>query len=435
MEFVMTPTPHSATIAQAIAALEPDDDELIDLVRVVLGRRFPRCRECADNDGTCPHSSLPCDVWKKLERIAKSLRSLASLRSLGPAPAENINRNEISGPEIGEALRTACSYTEVGAGDGETFIVSAPTPATMRKALQQFLARRVVAPPPAESADHETACLSAVALSDPKSTDDVAIALAAFFSDIDVEVPGGKEILQNYIAAPSYREAMGWALKAVREHHAALPRAAAPARAGQMSEPNKDLSNLRKVIEFADGLYSGTNNHRDQVIDEIVSFAQSLDDNLCSIITQSRADSAPAPADQSGVGLGLSSEELRRIDPINPEFIDALEEVNRRDGDAGRNKLAHDILNDHCACYAEYYPSKSCEDEQAAVSEMLRKASPDLSPSDREIALGAMREAEICLTSIASDSCSAESFLAVHQPERVNRTLTAAITKLEGDRR
>jgi hypothetical protein len=46
---------------------------LLDKVQQVLTRRFPRCRECADNDGICPDSGLPCDLGAAFDDVRKSL--------------------------------------------------------------------------------------------------------------------------------------------------------------------------------------------------------------------------------------------------------------------------------------------------------------------------------------------------------------------------
>jgi len=37
-------------------------DELWSKIKDVLARRFPVCRDCADECGTCPNSGLPCDL-------------------------------------------------------------------------------------------------------------------------------------------------------------------------------------------------------------------------------------------------------------------------------------------------------------------------------------------------------------------------------------
>jgi hypothetical protein len=43
----------------------------------ILGDR-PRCRDCADHDGTCPHSSLPCDPTAAAIATALAAESRAS---------------------------------------------------------------------------------------------------------------------------------------------------------------------------------------------------------------------------------------------------------------------------------------------------------------------------------------------------------------------
>lgn len=40
-------------------------------IRDVLYRRFPRCRDCADENGTCPASGLPCDLDEAIKGIGK----------------------------------------------------------------------------------------------------------------------------------------------------------------------------------------------------------------------------------------------------------------------------------------------------------------------------------------------------------------------------
>jgi len=40
----------------------------IDKLSCVFGRRFPRCRDCADNAGDCPESGLPCE-WPNFTMV------------------------------------------------------------------------------------------------------------------------------------------------------------------------------------------------------------------------------------------------------------------------------------------------------------------------------------------------------------------------------
>jgi hypothetical protein len=50
-------------------------------VQEVLSRRFPRCHDCADFDGTCPSSGLPCDLWSAFGNVRAALTSAAQVRA------------------------------------------------------------------------------------------------------------------------------------------------------------------------------------------------------------------------------------------------------------------------------------------------------------------------------------------------------------------
>lgn len=43
--------------------------EFVEGLRNALYRRFPRCRDCADDGPICPHSSLPCDLASHFDKL------------------------------------------------------------------------------------------------------------------------------------------------------------------------------------------------------------------------------------------------------------------------------------------------------------------------------------------------------------------------------
>lgn len=45
----------------------------LDKVHDVLARRFPFCRDCADEDGTCPSSGLPCDLQAAFDNVKATI--------------------------------------------------------------------------------------------------------------------------------------------------------------------------------------------------------------------------------------------------------------------------------------------------------------------------------------------------------------------------
>ena len=53
-------------------------------LREVFARRFPRCRDCADEAGVCPHSGLPCEFDSMLLPTAAA--------DTVPVPRELIDR-------------------------------------------------------------------------------------------------------------------------------------------------------------------------------------------------------------------------------------------------------------------------------------------------------------------------------------------------------
>ena len=58
-------------IDRALAASQAAmTDAFLMKVRDVLARRFPRCHDCADHDGTCPSSGLPCDLDAAFAAVA-----------------------------------------------------------------------------------------------------------------------------------------------------------------------------------------------------------------------------------------------------------------------------------------------------------------------------------------------------------------------------
>ena len=70
------------------AAMSGDDlarDQLIRDLRAVFLPR-PRCRDCADNDGTCPHDGRLCDPYHELKPLAQE--ALAELESTAARLAE-----------------------------------------------------------------------------------------------------------------------------------------------------------------------------------------------------------------------------------------------------------------------------------------------------------------------------------------------------------
>lgn len=70
--------PHEAVSEEWIlAALD-----FLDRARKVFACRFPRCRDCADHDGECPSSGLPCE-WPDTNVIRTALRESGTVSSDG----------------------------------------------------------------------------------------------------------------------------------------------------------------------------------------------------------------------------------------------------------------------------------------------------------------------------------------------------------------
>jgi hypothetical protein len=65
----MTDTPTTALLSSREAI-----EAFIAKVYEVLCRRFPRCRECADEAGTCPDSGLPCDLTAAFSEVLAAIR-------------------------------------------------------------------------------------------------------------------------------------------------------------------------------------------------------------------------------------------------------------------------------------------------------------------------------------------------------------------------
>lgn len=98
--------------------------KLLDKVRDVLARRFPRCRDCADFNGTCPQSGLPCDLTKEFTSIKTllapppqaaeaSVGQKSELADLIKAAEENGDLNDFS-PRQRRALAVAPPPPEIG---------------------------------------------------------------------------------------------------------------------------------------------------------------------------------------------------------------------------------------------------------------------------------------------------------------------------------
>lgn len=58
--------PRAATMPSEVSAF------LLN-VRSVLARRFPRCRDCADDGPICPSSGLPCDLDKAFREVSRAV--------------------------------------------------------------------------------------------------------------------------------------------------------------------------------------------------------------------------------------------------------------------------------------------------------------------------------------------------------------------------
>lgn len=48
-----------------------DAESFLNRVEDTLARRFPRCRDCADHDGRCPNTGLPCDLRSAFANVLK----------------------------------------------------------------------------------------------------------------------------------------------------------------------------------------------------------------------------------------------------------------------------------------------------------------------------------------------------------------------------
>src|SRR5690349_5739930 len=74
----MTPSIPAVSEAERIA--------LLDKVEQVLSRRFPICRDCADNDGICENSGLPCDLRAAFDDLRAALSAASLVRSQQDQP-------------------------------------------------------------------------------------------------------------------------------------------------------------------------------------------------------------------------------------------------------------------------------------------------------------------------------------------------------------
>lgn len=109
-EETMTPTAEES--AEAVRDSYPERaavmraNELLDKVYAVLAHRFPRCRDCADDGPTCPHSGLPCDLKSAFDTIR-------ALPLLGVMRREDVARAVKRGRHIrcctGAALDDVCA--------------------------------------------------------------------------------------------------------------------------------------------------------------------------------------------------------------------------------------------------------------------------------------------------------------------------------------
>lgn len=71
--YAATPAPSPMVTEEEIARIKA----FLDKAHEVLIRRFPRCRDCADDGPTCPQSGLPCDLDKEFRAILSHLRQSA----------------------------------------------------------------------------------------------------------------------------------------------------------------------------------------------------------------------------------------------------------------------------------------------------------------------------------------------------------------------
>lgn len=75
--------------------------EMTELERYVL-KFGGMCRDCADENGTCPHSGIPCDSDIRLKMVRSTIKALIY----------GIAQGYIANPFIPEAGRTALERSE-----------------------------------------------------------------------------------------------------------------------------------------------------------------------------------------------------------------------------------------------------------------------------------------------------------------------------------
>lgn len=132
----LQPGRHNTVPLYAHPPAQPTGDvgtriKLLDKVQEVLERRFPMCRDCADNDGTCEGNGLPCDLTAAFDDLRGALRS-ADSRSLGlaqdreiellrklEAAANRATTAEARVAELEKAVNEACDIA-IGASDDMT---------------------------------------------------------------------------------------------------------------------------------------------------------------------------------------------------------------------------------------------------------------------------------------------------------------------------